>query len=129
MGLLADYAIAATEKLEQDQGFKVIRPGRAKWLPRRDWHRDTVCSVDSERKEARLILLRAHAPGRGALTRTLAALAGEGLAPVVIEPLFHFRERLIAKGWRQGYRGKGNFLCKALTPPLQKEPGQGLDRP
>lgn len=120
MGALADIAILNTVRLERNQHFQIIRPGDAKWLPRRDWHADTVCSVDSERKEARLILLRAVAPGRGAFTRTLAALADEGLAPVVVEPMFHFKDRLIAKGWRKDTRGQGPFSCKALVPPLQK---------
>lgn len=84
---------------ERAQGLKVVRPGDRAFLPRADWHRDTVASICADRAIVRLILLRAKVERQGALTRTLARIRALGFIALIVEPIGSFAIHLRAKGW------------------------------
>jgi hypothetical protein len=84
---------------ERAQGLKVVRPGDRAFLPRAEWHRDTVASLSEDQAIVRLILLRAKVERQGALTRTLTRIRAIGMMPLIVEPLGSFAAHLRAKGW------------------------------
>lgn len=92
--------IAAEEKR---RGNIVIRPGDAVWLPLREWHEDSVCAIHV--LEVRLILLRARAPGRGSLIKTIAGIRALGMKPSIIEPTERLSAALERRGWKMTIHG------------------------
>jgi hypothetical protein len=105
--------------VERSRGFQVIRPGTAPWLPAADWKPATVVSVTPSRC-ARLVLLDAIEPGRGALTRTLAGLTLAGLTPAVIAPTRELAATLARRGWRACAVGSTLKDREMVWTPLRK---------
>ena len=88
---------AAIREDEAGAGNDIIRPGGKDWLPLKDWHPDTVVSITPS-GTVRLILLRARRPGRGALTRLLAALGSRAVE--ILCPTRELAATLSRRGWR-----------------------------
>jgi len=91
---------------ERQRGFAVVQPGDAEWLPKRDWHPDTVVSIRGL-VYVRLVLLYAKKPGKGALRRTLAGIWRANLLSEVISPTDRLAAFLKRQGWRETIRGSG----------------------
>ncbi len=90
--------VAAIVEDETARGFKVIRPGDAPWFRATDWRAASVASIDG--KVARLILLHAFESGKGAMTRTIAAVEAAGLRPAILEPTAELATTLQRRKWK-----------------------------
>jgi hypothetical protein len=80
------------------QGFAIVRPGEAAWLPLEDWHPFSIASTDGKR--VRLVALQAQHEGEGALRRCIAAIRAARLQPVIVEPFDRLEQSLKRWGWR-----------------------------
>lgn len=89
--------VAAIVDSERSRGFNVVRPGDTPWFRATDWHADSVASLNGKR--ARLVLLRAFETGRGAMTRTIAAINDAGFIPAIIDPTRELAAALKRRGW------------------------------
>lgn len=98
--------VSAIVENEQGRGFKVIRPGDAPWFRATEWRAASVASLNGQ--QVRLVLIHAFESGRGALTRTLAAIRTSGLNPVIIDPTRELAAALRRRGWKSHVVGS-NF--------------------
>lgn len=96
-------------------GYKIVRPGEARWLPAEDWDRDCVISLDG--LTVRLVAIHALKPGTGAFTRLLSAVEAAGLRPVVLEPTVQFEQALRRRGWKSRRYGIGVNAETRWRPP------------
>ena len=90
---------------ETAKGYRVVRPGEAPWLPRKDWHETVVVSVDGER--VRLVAILAKQPGQRAFTRLVEAVRAAGMIPCVFEPTPELAATLKRWKWRERISGAG----------------------
>jgi hypothetical protein len=100
--------------LETRKGFKVVRPGDVPWLPRSDWKKSSICSIDDDR--VRIVLIEAHYQKTGAFTRLIAALAERRLNPVVVEPHGRLAAKLKSWGWKHRRHGLGDDVENIWYP-------------
>jgi hypothetical protein len=91
---------------ERALGFEIVLPGEASWLRREDWDDSVVVSKD--RRRVRLVALKAHHPGNGALRRTVAGIVECGLEPVIVEPHPRLEQSLKRWGWKRRSVGHGD---------------------
>ena len=91
--------IAAIVRGEEKRGFKVVRPGDARWFRATDWRAESVASIAGGK--VRLVLLNAVDEGTGSFTRTVREIEAIGLQPIVIEPNHGFAATLKRNGWRK----------------------------
>lgn len=113
--------VAVAVEMEENRGHRVVRPGDRDWLPKADWCDETICSISGPL--ARLVLLVARHPRKGAFTRLLAAVRAAGLYPVVASPTGSFEAYLVASGWRQEIVGTGFLRDDLWHPPEAHSPG------
>ncbi len=97
--------VAAIVEGEIKRGFKVVRPGDQPWFRANDWRAASVASIDGKR--VRLVLIHSFESGKGAFTRTVAAIIAAGLTPSVIDPTPELSTALHRRGWRGRSRGTG----------------------
>jgi hypothetical protein len=73
-----------------------------------DWNHTSLITLSADRKEVRLILLRARHPRQGALRRLITAIGAAGLQPVVVEPIGEAMPAILQRwGWRRTVQGSG----------------------
>jgi len=107
--------VAAIVEDETARGFKVVRPGQADWLPASDWRGASVASLDGD--TVRLVLIHSHESGKGAMTRTLAAIVVAGLHPSVLEPTPELAATLRRRGWRGRVKNLPNGDHESVWTP------------
>ena len=95
--------VSAILEGENARGFKVVRPGDAPWFRAVDWREASIASIDGKR--VRLVLLHAFESGRGAMTRTLAAIVEAGLKPAIIDPTRELAATITKRGWKMRVEG------------------------
>lgn len=95
--------VAAIIDSEIKRGFTVIRPGQAPWFSAADWLASSIASIDG--RYARLVLIHANEMGKGALTRTIAAIQSAGLIPCIVDPTIELAAALKRRRWKSKDHG------------------------
>jgi hypothetical protein len=104
---------------EARAGHVVVVPGEMTWLPLKDWHPDSVISIDG--RHVRLIDLYAHQPHSGAFRRLIANILAHGLTPDVIDPWGELENTLTRWGWDRNEFGRG---CEVGREEVWRPPGR-----
>lgn len=99
---------------ERQQGYKIVRPGEASWLPLSDWDLSSIVSTNGFR--VRLVALCARNPGTGAFTRLIEATKREGMVPVVVEPFNDLAQVLKRWKWKSRLIGRGKYVHRVWYP-------------
>lgn len=114
--------VGAIVESETSRGFKVIRPGDAPWFRAADWRAASVASING--RYARLVLLHAFVSGRGAMTRTIAAIQEAGLKPVIVDPTPELAATLKRRGWKSRDAGSTFEDMETLWYPRRRAHGE-----
>lgn len=104
-------------RFEESAGWRIVLPGDADWLPKRDWIEDVV--VSQLKNEVRLVAIVARRPGHGALSRAITAMAKAGLKPIIVQPTGMALAILCRWGWKSTNIGDG-FGSYRVWKPTQE---------